>query len=533
MKTLETSATGIKSSFSKKSNARRYPFLLTDMGPYGKPTMKIYFTPYQNKSFTLPMKDKASRADWDKEKKRFSGSQFVTENKALDTVETMYAENYQYLTSIAAVQEMTEKMRKVATSVLDGTYSQKPARATRKSTCRRHGFPGLSVLRKPNGSIQVNITKLSTTRCTTVGFVEKASSWNDSMKRVVGNDPNRINDIMSGVEKLYAKHYDKVTSVAELDALRNKVAIMAGRIANEVRFNGTEAQPAAAKTGTVKAEASADEGDPTARVEVITPEIAAELLKNGVRNRTLSRRKIAQYAEDMRNGKWCVTGKCVDINANGQLQEGFHRLSAVVEAGVPVKMMVARGVAPEAVTVYDCGILRNATHVMQVTDSKNPSVVASIVKLHTILRNNGRVLTKDTKRKVLSNQQVYSIYMQDQKGYENAAVVGMKYNKQFGAFTKSWAGAIYYYLTVDCRYPRKAVIDFYDSLFTMDTGKIQQADQLRRTMTDLMAKKYKVSDEARWAFFARAWNAYAAGTPVKRLKMLADGEDVPTVSANE
>ena len=223
----------------------------------------------------------------------------------------------------------------------------------------------------------------------------------------------------------------------------------------------------------------------------------------------------------------------IDINTNGQLQEGFHRLTAVVEAGVPVKMMVARGVAPEAVTVYDCGILRNATHVMQVTESKNPSVVASIVKLHSILRNNHRVLSKDTKRKVLSNQQVHDAYMADQKGYEDAAVVGAKYSKQFGVFTKSWAGAIYYYLTADCRYPRKAVIDFYDSLFTMDTGKIQQADQLRRTMTDLIAKKYKVSDEARWTFFARAWNAYAAGTPVKRLKMLADGEEVPTVSAKK
>lgn len=427
MKT-ETSATGIKASFSKKSNARQYPFLLTDMGPYGKPTMRIYYTPYQNKSFTLPMKNKASKADWDSEKKRFSGSKFLTENKALDTVERLYTENYQYLTSIAAVQEMAKKMRKVATSVLDGTYSQKPARATRKSTRRRHGFPVLSVPRKNNGPVGCN---------------------------------------------------------------------------------------------------------PTAKVEVITPEAAAEMLKNGVKNRTLSKSKIAQYADDMRNGRWCVTGKCIDINTNGQLQEGFHRLTAVVEAGVPVKMMVARGVAPEAVTVYDCGILRNATHVMQVTDSKNPSVVASIVKLHTILRNNGRVLSKDTKRKVLNNQQVHDTYMADQKGYEEAAVVGIKYNKQFGVFTKSWAGAIYYYLTVDCHYPRKAVTDFYDSLFTMDTGKVQQADQLRKTMTNLMSKKYKISDETRWAFFAKAWNAYVAGISVKRLKMLADGEEVPAVAAKK
>jgi len=527
------SAKCLAARFSKKSNARQYPFLQTDMGPYGKPTMKIYFTPYQNKSFTLPMKNKASKADWDSKKKRFNDSKFLTENTAMDQAERLYTENRHRLTSVQDVQKMADKMRKLAASVLSKADGQEAARDAKIRTHRRRAFQGLCVSRRDNGSITVIITKLGTTRCVTVGTVENSSSWNDIQKRVIGNDPNRINDIMFGVEKLYAKHYSNVASVAELEALKSKIYLMSRRIANEARFGGTEGQPAAAIASDVKAAAPADGCNPTAKVEVITPEAAAEMLRNGVRNRTLSRRKIAQYADDMRNGRWRVTGKCIDINTNGQLQEGFHRLTAVVEAGVPVKMMVARGVAPEAVTVYDCGILRNATHVMQVTESKNPSVVASIVKLHNILRNNHRVLSKDTKRKVLSNQQVHDAYMADQKGYEDAAVVGAKYSKQFGVFTKSWAGAIYYYLTADCRYPRKAVIDFYDSLFTMDTGKIQQADQLRRTMTDLIAKKYKVSDEARWTFFARAWNAYAAGTPVKRLKMLADGEEVPTVSARE
>lgn len=518
---MKASTATSDNSSDTKPNAREYPFLEINMGPFGKPTIRTYLSPRLNKSLTLPMDHKADREDWSVEKKRFIGDGYTIENKALDAAQKLYEENRQFLNTFSDVEEFNEKMRDLTTSVLDGTYEPEEKKATRNCTRRRHGFPGLSVSRKPNGSISVSVSKFGTARCTTVGVVEDSKSWDDSLKRVIGEDSKRLNDIMSGVEKLYAKHYAKVGSTAELDALRNKIAIMAGRIANEVEYNDTEA----------KAEdAPKPDGMPVTTTELITPEMAAEMLKRGVRNRTLSQQYVQQYAEDMRNGKWMLTGESIDINTLGELQNGFHRLHAVIEAGVPVLFQVTRGISPDAFAVYDCGRQRTAAQVLKLDDSKHSSLVASIVKLHSVLKANGRVLNKDTKCKIMTNQQVLDTYETDRKGYEDAAVVGTKYNRQFNAFSKAWAAAIYYYLTKDCRYSRKAVTDFYDSLFTMDTGKVQQADQLRKTMTDLLSKKYKIQDEVRWTYFARAWNAYIAGTPVKRLRVSVDSEDVPTVT---
>lgn len=83
----------------------------------------------------------------------------------------------------------------------------------------------------------------------------------------------------------------------------------------------------------------------------ITPEWATEQLNRLEKavsegtaiQRNVSRATVTKYANDMKNGWWGLTHQGIAFDPHGILVDGQHRLWAVKEAGVPVKMLVTEG----------------------------------------------------------------------------------------------------------------------------------------------------------------------------------------------
>jgi len=93
--------------------------------------------------------------------------------------------------------------------------------------------------------------------------------------------------------------------------------------------------------------------------EKITPDMAQEYLKFNTENyRSLSKDRVISYASDMKNGRWQFNGESIKFSENGQLIDGQHRLQAIIRAGVPVDMLVIRGVKDD-VDIYDIGAQRS------------------------------------------------------------------------------------------------------------------------------------------------------------------------------
>lgn len=93
--------------------------------------------------------------------------------------------------------------------------------------------------------------------------------------------------------------------------------------------------------------------------EIITPEMAREYLKFNTENyRSLSKDRVISYAGDMKNGEWQMNGEAIKFDETGKLIDGQHRLHAIIRAGVPVEMLVVRGVQ-ESVNIYDIGFRRS------------------------------------------------------------------------------------------------------------------------------------------------------------------------------
>lgn len=105
-------------------------------------------------------------------------------------------------------------------------------------------------------------------------------------------------------------------------------------------------------------------------VVIISPEMARDILdfseKSGSRNRRLSPAVVKRYANDMKRGNWKTTGAAISLTSEGILIDGQHRLNAIVVSGVPVEMVVARGVQKDAFNVMDQGKRRDLADLLYI-----------------------------------------------------------------------------------------------------------------------------------------------------------------------
>lgn len=90
----------------------------------------------------------------------------------------------------------------------------------------------------------------------------------------------------------------------------------------------------------------------------ITPELAEELLKLNTKNRPKREKEIQFWASLINAGEWRYTHQGVAVDVNGALQDGQHRLSGIVRAGVPVQMQISIGMPVENYAAIDNGLKR-------------------------------------------------------------------------------------------------------------------------------------------------------------------------------
>ena len=88
-------------------------------------------------------------------------------------------------------------------------------------------------------------------------------------------------------------------------------------------------------------------------VETITPAEARKYLASAEPTRKPDERIVGAYAATMKAGAWVVNGQPIIFDTAGKLVDGLQRLSACVEANVPLKTLVARGVHADTLHTID------------------------------------------------------------------------------------------------------------------------------------------------------------------------------------
>lgn len=93
---------------------------------------------------------------------------------------------------------------------------------------------------------------------------------------------------------------------------------------------------------------------------MVTPDQAGKWLEKPAKNRKVVQRRVSMYAAAMKRGDWMLTNQGIAIDEFGQLIDGQHRLRAIVEADVPIELLVIRAAPNKSQLVLDQGIKRAA-----------------------------------------------------------------------------------------------------------------------------------------------------------------------------
>lgn len=123
----------------------------------------------------------------------------------------------------------------------------------------------------------------------------------------------------------------------------------------------------------------------------VSPAFAKWLLeKHNVNNRGLRRRKINTYKNDIISGKWILHSQGVSVTDTGQVNNGQHRYTAIVETDCPAELYFTFGERREAYDVIDTNGTRGGADTLHVIGYKNANHLASAIRLlHTICTSPG------------------------------------------------------------------------------------------------------------------------------------------------
>lgn len=114
----------------------------------------------------------------------------------------------------------------------------------------------------------------------------------------------------------------------------------------------------------------------------VTPAMAREWLKANTQNRPLVASTVEGYAKAIRAGHWQLTHQGIAFSVSGRLIDGQHRLSAIVKADVPVRMVVIHDAPENSFDVLDRGRTRSISDVIR-RPRQHAEVVTQIYKVAT------------------------------------------------------------------------------------------------------------------------------------------------------
>ena len=265
--------------------------------------------------------------------------------------------------------------------------------------------------------------------------------------------------------------------------------------------------------------------EPDMRKVFISPALAEKLLSLNTHNRPLRKSIVAQYVSEIEEGRWVLTHQGVALDSTPALQDGQHRLTAIVETGQGQWMFVAVGMAPDNFAKVDTGLNRRYADVLAMGGFGDPFNLGASARLVFIYLN------KDfnSSHKV-TNAQVLELVSQDVDGF----TISMQYGGRtsYGIFAvKSAASAAHYLIQ---RANNKApVVEFFEGLIEgtgLPSGDPRLA--LRRLMANSFREGGRRSGGEHLALIIKTWNAWAEGKELRNLSWKKN-EPMPRVTRYE
>lgn len=132
---------------------------------------------------------------------------------------------------------------------------------------------------------------------------------------------------------------------------------------------------------------------PKSTIQTITPQRAQEWLNQATEcanNRRISPTKVTHWANVMRSGSWSETASVIRFDTDGCLQDGQHRLHAVILTGTTIKSVIMTNCDPGDFDKIDTALNRRAG---QFFDTTYPGERETAAKLLYQINTNNKIVS--------------------------------------------------------------------------------------------------------------------------------------------
>jgi hypothetical protein len=268
------------------------------------------------------------------------------------------------------------------------------------------------------------------------------------------------------------------------------------------------------------------------KTEKITPKKAQQYLDLMQTNRKLRQRLVDRYAAEMAAGQWKAGASTIKFNKDGELIDGQHRLSAIIQSGKTIEFDVRRDLDREVFMVLDTGGTRSPGDMLHVAGFQYTSNIASAIRqASSILEVEAGVIKPTSMGKKRIAPAVLLEWAQEhEEELVEACRECMSRDAKVVCSPPSLFAECYFLFA---QYNRKAAREFFEILIQgigFELGDHDPIYQLRKQLLSFKANKnIKRPAYYKAALVIKAWNAYQNRETIHQLKFV-DGESWPEIS---
>lgn len=245
----------------------------------------------------------------------------------------------------------------------------------------------------------------------------------------------------------------------------------------------------------------------------VTPGLANVILGSNPDNRNIRPMKLIQFATDMRHGDWAFNGEPIIVAKTGDLNDGQHRLNAIIEANTSVPMLFVFGVERSSRLTVDQGAARSAHDYLGMEGVSHATALASICRLVIAYERSGGDTIADANR--VTNAEVLARARTDAR-----AATSAKFASDYHINTRNFAapaiiGFCHYVLS--CEHPG----DADDYMAQICTGEALRKTDPAYTVRDRLLNLGRNRPD-KIEVILRGWNAFRQNRPMKIVKTLGN-----------
>lgn len=247
--------------------------------------------------------------------------------------------------------------------------------------------------------------------------------------------------------------------------------------------------------------------------------MAEKMLENNTHNRPVRDRVVDTLVRAMNRGEWILNGDSIKFNKKGLLDDGQHRLHAIVKSGKTIETLIVRDLADGAQDTMDIGARRRFSDVLKLRGELDPVSLSSIIGMSWRYENNDM-----TKNLQPSNSELIE-YLQKNSGLRSAVDVAKAMRSATNGPISVYGTFAHIVSNIDAADAEVFINRFIDGVGLDANSPILH---LRNYMSKVSTSRERPPTVILLAHMLKAWNLYRDGVKVRLLSYKSGGKTPET-----